>query len=142
MSKNGIRSFFESMIDKPSTGHVQGFSSWLGGIIREVGDDTLTLEVTVRPDMCNPVGTLHGGVHAAILDEVVGMAVAAMENESHFVTLNFTTDIFRPARAGDVVRAKAEIVKKGRKAIHVIASMKGSDGKELSRCTQNMMSIG
>jgi len=142
MSGNGIRAFFESMVDRPITGHVQGFSAWLGGIIREVGDDTLTLEVTVRPDMCNPVGTLHGGVHAAILDEVIGMTVAAMGNETHFVTLNFTTDIFRTAKAGDVVRARAEVIKKGRKAIHVIAGLKGADGKELSRCTQNMMSVG
>jgi len=142
MSRNQIREFFESMVDRNTAEHVTGFSAWLQGIIRHVGDDTLSLEVAIRPEMCNPVGTLHGGVHAAILDEVIGMTAAAMGNETHFVTLNMTTDIFRPARAGDVVTAVSQVVKKGRKAIHIIGSLKDADGKELSRCTQNMMSVG
>lgn len=118
-----------------------GFTAWLQGTIRKVDDGSIALEVTVRPEMCNPIGTLHGGIHAAIMDEVIGMTVAAMGNESHFVSLNMTTDIFRPARAGETVTATSQVVKIGRKAIHIIASLHGADGKELSRSTQNMMAV-
>lgn len=142
MSKNQIRTFFESMIGQPIDGHVQGFSAWLAGTIRKVEDGTISLELTVRPEMCNPVGTLHGGIHAAMLDEVIGMTVAAMGNDSHFVTLNMTTDIFRPARAGEVVTATSQVVKTGRKTIHIIGSLHSAEGKELSRCTQNMVAVG
>lgn len=140
MSKSSIRTYFQSIIDRPLSEGGTGFTAWLGGTIRKVDDGTITLEVTVRPEMCNPVGTLHGGIHAAILDEVIGMTVAAMGNETHFVTLNMTTDIFRPAMAGEVVTAVSQVIKTGRKAMHVIGSLTNAQGKELSRCTQNMVS--
>jgi uncharacterized protein (TIGR00369 family) len=108
----------------------------------EVLDDSITIEVTVRPEMCNPVGTLHGGIHSAILDEVIGMTVAAMGNDTHFVSLNMTTDYLRAARAGERVRATSKVIRKGRTAIHLIGQLTNSDGKELSRATQNMVSIG
>ncbi|MCF8256607.1 MAG: PaaI family thioesterase [Flavobacteriales bacterium] len=142
MPKNQIRAYFESMIDRPLAEGGTGFTVWLGGIIRKIDDGTISLEVTVRPEMCTPMGTLHGGIHAAILDEAVGLTVAAMGNEAHFVTLNMTTDMLRPAMAGEVVTAVTQVVKHGRKAIHVIASLYNVQGKELSRCTQNMMPVG
>jgi len=142
MTKNGIRAYFESKIDQTVGPEVPGFSGWLGGIIRKVDDNTITLEVTLRPEMCNPAGTLHGGIHMAILDEVIGMTVAAMGNETHFVTLNMTSDLLRSAVAGEVVTAVSQVVKPGRKAIHIIGSLYNAQGKELSRCTQNMVSVG
>lgn len=142
MPESQIRSYFESMIDRPLSEGGTGFTVWLGGIIRKVNEGSITLEVTIRPEMCNPVGTLHGGIHAAILDEVIGMTVAAMGNDTHFVTLNMTTDMLRPAMAGEVVTAVSQVVKPGRKAIHIIGSLYNAQGKELSRCTQNMVSVG
>ena len=142
MIKNSIRTYFESKINQPIGPEVPGFSGWLRGMIRKVDDNTISLEVTIRPDMCNPAGTLHGGIHMAILDEVIGMTVAAMGNETHFVTLNMTSDLLRSAVAGEVVTAVSQVVKPGRKAIHIIGSLYNAQGKELSRCTQNMVSVG
>jgi acyl-coenzyme A thioesterase 13 len=142
MSASPLHLHFQSLIDSPIGMHnATGFTAWLQGTIRKVEHGSIALEVTVRAEMCNPVGTLHGGIHAAIMDEVIGMTVAAMGNESHFVTLNLTTDIFRTAKAGDIVTATSQVVKSGRKAIHIIASLHGADGKELSRSTQNMMAV-
>lgn len=142
MTKNSIRTYFESKINQPIGPEVPGFSGWLRGMIRKVDDNTISLEVTIRPEMCNPAGTLHGGIHMAILDEVIGMTVAAMGNETHFVTLNMTSDLLRSAVAGEVVTAVSQVVKPGRKVIHIIGSLYNAQGKELSRCTQNMVSVG
>ncbi len=142
MTKNSIRTYFESKINQPIGPEVPGFSGWLRGMIRKGDDNTISLEVTIRPEMCNPAGTLHGGIHMAILDEVIGMTVAAMGNETHFVTLNMTSDLLRSAVAGEVVTAVSQVVKPGRKAIHIIGSLYNAQGKELSRCTQNMVSVG
>ena len=142
MTKNGIRNYLESKINQPIGSEVPGVSGWLRGMIRKVDDNTISLEVTIRPEMCNPAGTLHGGIHMAILDEVIGMTVAAMGNETHFVTLNMTSDLLRSAVAGEVVTAVSQVVKPGRKAIHIIGSLYNAQGKELSRCTQNMVSVG
>lgn len=142
MTDNPIRAHFISQIGKEVAETPQGFSFWLKRKMIAVEEDSLTIEVTVTDEMCNPVGTLHGGIHAAILDEVIGMTVAAMGNDSHFVSLNQTTDFLRSAKAGDAVTATSKVVKVGRKAIHLIAQLTNKEGKELSRATQNMVSVG
>jgi len=119
-----------------------GFSEWLQFKMIEVEDDSIIVEVVVRPEMCNPAGTLHGGIHSAILDEVIGMTVAAMGNDTHFVSLNMTTDYLRAARAGEVIRATSQVIRKGRTAIHLIGQLTNAESKELSRATQNMVSVG
>lgn len=142
MTDNPIREHFKAQIGKKVAATPPGFSEWLQIKMIEVLDDSITIEVEVRPEMCNPVGTLHGGIHSAILDEVIGMTTAAMGNESHFVSLNMTTDYLRAARGGEIIRAKGQVIRKGRTAIHLIGVITNAEGKELSRATQNMVSIG
>ena len=142
MADNPIRSHFKAQIGADVAITPSGFSEWLQFKMIEVEDDSIIVEVVIRPEMCNPVGTLHGGIHSAILDEVIGMTVAAMGNDNHFVSLNMTTDYLRAARAGERVTAISRVIRKGRTAIHLIAQLTNADGKELSRATQNMVSIG
>lgn len=142
MADNPIREHFKAQIGKDVANTPQGFSEWLQPKMIEVLEDSITIEVKVRPEMCNPVGTLHGGIHSAILDEVIGMTVAAMGNDTHFVSLNMTTDYLRAARAGELIRATSQVIRKGRTAIHLIGQITNAEGKELSRATQNMVTIG
>lgn len=142
MAENPIREHFKAQIGKEVASTPPGFSEWLQLKMIAVEDDSITIEVVVRPEMCNPVGTLHGGIHSAILDEVIGMTVAAMGNDSHFVSLNMTTDYLRAARGGEAIRATSKVIRKGRKAIHLIGQITNAEGKELSRATQNMVSVG
>jgi len=67
MADNAIRKHLKEQIGKEVADMPQGFSSWLQPKILEVLDDSITIEVKVRPEMCNPIGSLHGGMHAAIL---------------------------------------------------------------------------
>ena len=142
MSNNPIQAHFKAQIGAEVAVTPPGFSEWLQFKMIEVEDDSIVIEVKIRPEMCNPVGTLHGGIHTAILDEVIGMTVAAMGNDTHFVSLNMTTDYLRSAKAGECVTATSKVIKKGRKACHLTAQLTNSDGKDLSRATQNMISIG
>ena len=142
MADNPIKAHFKAQIGADVAITPPGFSEWLQLKMIEVEDDSIVIEVVVRPEMCNPVGTLHGGIHSAILDEVIGMTVAAMGNETHFVSLNMTTDYLRAARAGEKIRATSQVIRKGRTAIHLIGQLTNAEGKDLSRATQNMVSIG
>lgn len=120
----------------------QGFSTWLQPKMISVEDGSITIEVTVRPEMRNPIGTLHGGMHAAILDELIGMTVVAMGNETHFVSLNMTVDFLRAIPGLEKVRATCNIIKRGRTTMHIIGQISDLNGKELSRATVNMVSSG
>lgn len=142
MADNPIRQHFKTQIGQETALLPPGFSQWLQPKFIEVEEESITIEVEVRPEMSNPDGTLHGGIQAAILDEVIGMTVAAMGNDSHFVSMNMTTDFLRAAKAGDKLQAKSEVIKRGRTVIHVIAQLTNSEGKEISRATQNMVTVG
>lgn len=142
MAESPIYSHLKAQIGKEVADMPQGFSTWLQPKILEVEDGSITIEVTVRPEMCNPIGTIHGGIHAAILDELIGMTVAAMGNDSHFVSLNMTVDFLRAIPGLEKVRATCNVIKRGRTTMHIIGQISDLSGKELSRATVNMVSSG
>ena len=142
MAESPIQSHLKAQIGKEVAAMPQGFSTWLQPKMISVEDDSITIEVVVRPEMRNPIGTLHGGMHAAILDELIGMTVAAMGNENHFVSLNMTVDFLRAIPGLEKVRATCNIIKRGRTTMHIIGQISDLNGKELSRATVNMVSSG
>ncbi len=142
MAENHIRKHLQEQVGKEVAEMPQGFSTWLQPKILKIEEDSIAIEVKVRPEMCNPIGSLHGGMHAAILDELIGMAVAAMGNETHFVSLNMNVDFLRAGMGLSSVLAECRIMKAGRTAIHVIGQITDPNGKELSRATVNMVTSG
>ena len=94
MAESPIREHFRAQIGKGVASTPPGFSEWLQPKMISVEEDSLVVEFVVRPEMCNPVGTLHGGIHSAILDEVIGMTVAAMGNDTHFCVLKHDNRLF------------------------------------------------
>lgn len=113
-------------------------SKWLGGILREVNNDSLTVEFEVTEQMTNPAGFLHGGMHAAIMDEVIGMTVAALDKEYHFVTVNLSVDFLGNVKLGSKVIAVSKVLRQGIRIINVACEIVDMNGKLLSRSTSNM----
>ena len=68
--------------------------------------------------MVNPVGFLHGGVQNAIIDDVIGMAVATLGDETFFVSLNLYVDYLGKAKVGDSIISKATITRKRNQIIN------------------------
>jgi uncharacterized protein (TIGR00369 family) len=138
MAENPIKQYFKSLIGSKTPDYAPPFTKWLGAIIREVGDSTMTVEFEVTEQMTNPGGYLHGGVHAAIMDEVIGMTVAALEKEFHFVSVNLSIDFLGNVRLGDKILAKATTIRQGRRIINMACEITDLNGKILSRSTSNM----
>jgi acyl-coenzyme A thioesterase 13 len=131
--------FFRSLIDKEPGDDTPAFSKWLGGIIRDVKEGEFTLEFVVRPEMTNPLGILHGGVHSAIIDDVIGMTVYALGYDSYFVSLNLSVDFLGRAREGEKVVARSKVVRRGRQVINVCCELFDERGKLISKGTSNML---
>ncbi|MEL1245570.1 PaaI family thioesterase [Flavobacterium sp. DGU11] len=87
--------------------------NWLRPVIAAVEDGSLTFEYTVRKEMTNPFGTLHGGVTAAMIDDAIGATLISYGEPYFYMSINLIVDYFSPAREGDVVIAKTDILKKG-----------------------------
>lgn len=95
------------------------FMLWLAPVVREVCEDSLTFDYLIRPEMTNPMGTLHGGVIAAMMDDLIGATIICLGREHFYTTVNNVIDYFSGAKCGDVVTGKTTIVKAGRQVINV-----------------------
>ncbi|MCU0428512.1 MAG: PaaI family thioesterase [Cytophagaceae bacterium] len=115
-------------------------ASWLGGIVRKAEPGVLELEFEVRQEMTNFAGTLHGGMIATMLDDVMGATVMTIEEEFFFTTVNLNVDYFYPARKGDKVTAISSITKKGKTIHHVECALWNlATGKQLALAHSNLM---
>jgi acyl-coenzyme A thioesterase 13 len=119
-----------------------GFGQFLNGLVREVSWGHLVVDYTVRPDMTNPVGTLHGGVASGILDDLMGIMVYSLGREFAYTSVNLNVDFLHAARIGDVLQATAEVIRAGRNIVHCEARLTATDGKIIAKCTSNLIQTG
>jgi acyl-coenzyme A thioesterase 13 len=92
---------------------------WLAPVIRKVEDGVLIFDYTIRPEMVNPAGSLHGGIIAAIMDDLIGATIISLGKSVFYLTINNVIDYFAAARLGDVVQGRTKIIKLGRQIITV-----------------------
>ena len=81
------------------------FSRLLGLEVDEVGPGYCRLHFTVRPDMLNGFGALHGGVTFAAADSAFAFACNSHGRQS--VGLSVTVDYLAAGKLGDVIMVEA-----------------------------------
>jgi len=112
---------------------------WLGGVLRHVEEGALTLEFTVRPDLANPLGALHGGIQTAIMDDVIGFTVATLARPNFFVTLNLYVDYLGSVRVGEIFLAQGRVVRQGKRIINACCDLVTPAGNLISRGSSNLL---
>jgi len=142
MEENKIVAILKSNIGNVFKENPSKFGAWFGGKLIEVEEGKLSAEYRVRTEMLNGIGTLHGGVIAGILDDLMGTAVVSLGSKNCYTTVNLNIDYFYPAKEGDVVTAKAFMVKKGNVIHHVQAELWNlAIGKLLAKGSSNLLKI-
>jgi uncharacterized protein (TIGR00369 family) len=87
-----------------------GLPEYLGIRTTEVGEGTMTAEITLRDELLNPFGTAHGGVVASLVDHVLGSVLYPLIPRGAWAaTTEFKVNLMAPIREG-VVRARSEVV--------------------------------
>lgn len=106
MSKNPLDALWAD------SSHYQGtYLEFLGFRLAEWRDGFARLEMPVRPEHCNTVGFVHGGVIASLLD--IAGAVAGsygITDDVVSLTINLNCNYIAPHR-GDVAIAEGELVR-------------------------------
>jgi acyl-coenzyme A thioesterase 13 len=92
-------------------------SNWLAGTIREVEESHLVIEFSIREEMCNPVKVLHGGMIAAMMDDVIGMHLFVIGTEPFHVSVSLHVDFIQTAPLGAVISVKSELIRKGSRLV-------------------------
>lgn len=81
------------------------FTAWLGIEVTAIAAGSCTLHFTVREEMLNGLGTLHGGVTYAAADSA--LAFASNSHGRLSVALNCAMDYMVAGKAGDVLTCTA-----------------------------------
>jgi acyl-coenzyme A thioesterase 13 len=133
---------FQSFIGQDMSNSPSPLGRFLNGRLINIEMGSLTVEFTVRETLTNPMGTLHGGVAAAMMDDIVGIMVFAMGRDYAYTSVNLNCDFLSAARIGDVLTANTYVVRAGRNVIHCEAKITNNEGKIIAKCSTNMIQTG
>lgn len=119
------------------------FTKWLNGVLKDIQPDgSLEMTFEIREEMCNPVGVLHGGIHSAILDDLIGFGVTMLQLDKLYLSVNLSVDFLGKAVKGEVVTAKSRIIRKGNTMINAEAKLYGEKGHLISKASSNLANTG
>ena len=107
------------------------FNQQLGLRVSRVYSDGLALECEIRPEMTNYIGTLHGGVTAALMDVAVGMAVIGQRGGAPATTVELKLNYLRPVQEGRI-RTRARLLKLGKTLAVGTAEVRDQQGRLLA----------
>jgi 1,4-dihydroxy-2-naphthoyl-CoA hydrolase len=91
-----------------------GFTRLVGLRFEEVSEDRVVLTCPVTPDLLQPYGLVHGGVHATLAETAASLAGALwFADRGKVVGVSNHTDFLRAVRGGEL-RAVATPLARGR----------------------------
>ena len=112
---------------------------WLDGTLLAAEAGGLTVSFVVREEMTNPMGILHGGISATMMDDVLGATVFSLGSEFFYTTVNLNADYLGSARAGETITVTTHVVRQGRNVVHAEAKIHNAAGKLLVKSTSNLL---
>lgn len=96
---------------------------------------TIRVEFAATADFLNPVGSIQGGLLAAMLDDTMGPAAAAFLGGSHLAqTLELKTSFLRPARPGRLF-GDGKVVHRGRDILFLEGALSTEEGALVATAT-------
>ncbi len=111
------------------------FSQWLGIEVLEIQDGYSKIKMTVRAEMINGFGIVHGGIAFSLADSA--FAFACNNRNVLSVALDTAINFLKPVHVGDVLVAEAKELHNGKSTglyqvsisnqhDHVVAVFKGT----------------
>ena len=128
---------------KEVTGSFSPAGNWLEHRLDKIEQGKATISLTVKHDMANPFGNLHGGMMAVIMDETIGWSVLSLESEQHYTSLNLNVDFLYGISEGEQLTCTATVIRHGKKVIHVACEVHHAQkGTLLARASSNLIASG
>lgn len=130
-------------IGQPMNEYLPGFGAWLNGAITSIDDEGhIQLSFTVRENMLNPMGAIHGGAVAAIIDEVLGFQIFLKSDEdAAYVSMTMNVDFLKSAQVGDIITGFPKVVRIGRRTANVRCELLNQKGELVAQGVANFMRV-
>lgn len=107
------------------------FFSHMGFEVFRFEEEAIVLKLKTDHYLLNANGDLHGGVHASMLDTIMGMVIRAA-TKTRVMTLNLTIQYPSSVSSAELF-AEAKILRKGYQTVFAEGEMKASDGKVIAK---------
>lgn len=113
----------------------------LGMTLRDVGPGRAVFEIRPAEYLYNPIGSIHGGVYATVLDSAAGCAVHTMlPAGDRYTSLDLTVKFLRGAgTATGPLFAEGTVLHMGRRTALAEAKLVDEDGKLFGHATSSIM---
>lgn len=114
-----------------------GIATLLGMDVDEVGDGFATFVLSPDTRMLNPIGSVHGGIAATLLDSCMGCAVhTTLPAGVGYTTAQLNLHYLRSMQPGmGQVRAVGTVLHRGRKQSTAEGKLYDADGRLLAHGT-------
>lgn len=111
--------------------------------LAEVGDGRVVFACTPAEFHYNPIGSVHGGLAATLIDSATGCAVhTTLPAGTGYVTVNFSVDLVKAiGDAAGELRCEGRVVRSGGRIAVADAEVKGADGTLYARGTATCLII-
>jgi uncharacterized protein (TIGR00369 family) len=121
----------ERPTDIPSIGRL------LGMRFDQVEHGRIVLSVDTRPDFANPLGTVHGGIAATLLDSAMGCAVhTTLPAGTSYTTLELKVNYIRAAHTnGQTLTAEGTVIHTGRRTATAEGKVIDDQGNLIAHAT-------
>ncbi|WEK38823.1 PaaI family thioesterase [Brevundimonas sp.] len=123
-----------------SGGFVAPIARTVGFDLTEVEEGRVVFEAVPTAAVYNPLGSVHGGWIATVLDSACGCVVhSTLRPGQTYTTLELKTVFHKALSAGTPVRAEGRIVQAGRRAAFAEADLRGLDGRLYATATSTCL---
>ena len=116
--------------------------NWLGFTLEKIEKGYVAVVVTIKKEMTNAYGNIHGGMMSLVIDEVIGWAVVSLDTENHYTSLSLNVDFLYAIKEGQKMKAVAEVVRAGKKIVHVSCTVYDMEENLLARASSNLIVTG
>ncbi|MFB7026506.1 MULTISPECIES: PaaI family thioesterase [unclassified Streptomyces] len=113
----------------------------LGFALEEVEDGRVVFSFEPAEEHYNPIGSVHGGVYATLLDSAAGCAVhSTLPQGTAYTSLDLSTRFLRPITiATGKVRAVGTVLTRGRRTSLAEAGLYDAEDRLLGHATSTCM---
>lgn len=116
------------------------FARYLGIKITHISRERVTGELTVREELNNRFGVMHGGALMALADNLGGTAASAnLKQGQTTATIESKTNFFASVQVGDVAKGECLPLHRGRSTTVWQTRITRGDGKLCAVVTQTQL---
>ena len=128
----------------PAFTDVPSIARLVGMRFDEVGHGSIVASLDTRPDFANPLGTVHGGIAATLLDTVMGCAVhTTLAAGVGYTTLELKINYVRPAHTGgQKLAGTGSVIHVGRRVATAEGRILDEEGKLIAHGTTTCLILG